>query len=220
MAGGRNIRTGAATDVGQATPTGPLILAAAMDLFAETGYEAASMRQIAARVGVKPASLYNHYASKEEILWEIVETSMLTLIARQEAMFQQWPEPLGRLTGFVRIQTAYHAEHSLSARIVNSQLSSLTPDHYRIIADLRRDYERRLRQTLEEGHDAGLFAINDLRITSYAILEIGMGVALWYRPEGPLDIDEICAIHEALVLRMIGATHPTEAGGSPSGPAS
>lgn len=204
-------------DAGETTATGPLILATAMDLFAEIGYEAASMRQIAARVGVKPASLYNHYASKEEILWEIVETSMLTLAARQDAMFRRCADPLSRITGFVRIQAAYHAEHGMSARIVNSQLRSLTEHHFTVVAGLRREYERGLRQTLADGRSAGLFAIRDLRITSYAILEIGMGIALWYRPDGPLNIDEICQIHEDLVLRMIGATTQEPAVDPPQG---
>lgn len=44
------------------------ILSAAVDLFAEDGYRAVSMRDIAKRCGIKPASIYNHYASKEQIL--------------------------------------------------------------------------------------------------------------------------------------------------------
>jgi len=44
------------------------ILDAALTLFSEQGYQSSSMRQIAAAVGIKAASIYNHFTGKEEIL--------------------------------------------------------------------------------------------------------------------------------------------------------
>jgi AcrR family transcriptional regulator len=43
------------------------ILDAALDLFAEVGYEAASTNRIAARAGISPGSLYQFFANKEAI---------------------------------------------------------------------------------------------------------------------------------------------------------
>jgi AcrR family transcriptional regulator len=50
------------------------ILHIAIDLFAEKGYDAVSMREIAAAVGIKAASLYKHYTGKEEILECVFDT--------------------------------------------------------------------------------------------------------------------------------------------------
>jgi len=49
------------------------ILHAAVRLFSDRGYDKVSMRDIAAAVGIKAASIYNHYASKEELLKSIYE---------------------------------------------------------------------------------------------------------------------------------------------------
>lgn len=49
------------------------ILDAAYALFIEQGFAATSMREIAARAGVAPGSLYNHFASKEQIFGAILE---------------------------------------------------------------------------------------------------------------------------------------------------
>jgi AcrR family transcriptional regulator len=51
------------------------ILDAALAVFGEKGYEAGTMREIAARVGVSEPALYRHYESKEAILADIVATA-------------------------------------------------------------------------------------------------------------------------------------------------
>lgn len=48
------------------------ILERAIDLFSESGYQKVSVRDIAAAVGIKGASIYNHFSSKEDILSEII----------------------------------------------------------------------------------------------------------------------------------------------------
>ena len=48
-----------------------VIVKAAATLFHEKGYKAASMRDLAERVGVEAASLYNHIRSKTELLHDI-----------------------------------------------------------------------------------------------------------------------------------------------------
>jgi AcrR family transcriptional regulator len=50
-------------------------LDAALEVFGEKGYEAGTMREIAARVGVSEPAIYRHYASKEAILGDIVATA-------------------------------------------------------------------------------------------------------------------------------------------------
>jgi AcrR family transcriptional regulator len=51
------------------------ILDAALAVFGEKGYEAGTMREIAAQVGVSEPAIYRHYASKEAILADIVATA-------------------------------------------------------------------------------------------------------------------------------------------------
>ena len=56
--------------------TKQVILAAALDLFSVQGFEATSMQQIAEAVGIRKPSLYSHFAGKQEILDELVRTTI------------------------------------------------------------------------------------------------------------------------------------------------
>lgn len=52
------------------------ILDAALDLFSIQGFEATSVSQIADRVGIRKASMYSHFASKQEILESLMQETM------------------------------------------------------------------------------------------------------------------------------------------------
>ena len=51
------------------------ILDAALQCFAEQGYSRTSLRQLAAHVGIRAPSLYNHFANKREIMQALLERS-------------------------------------------------------------------------------------------------------------------------------------------------
>lgn len=195
-------------------PTARLIRSTAVELFSKIGYEAASMRQIAAAVGIKAASLYNHYSSKEELLWEIVQGALNEILKGQDRAFSENPDTLSRFRAFVRFHASFHARESQAAKIVNHNLSSLSPRHYRRTVADRDRYERRFRELLDKGVQERVFDITDTRVTSYAILEMGMGIAIWFRPDGPVSADALAERHETLALRMVGYGCPIHADAS------
>lgn len=55
------------------------IRAAALELFAERGVDATSLREIAERIGITKAALYYHYASKDALLGELVDPMFVEL---------------------------------------------------------------------------------------------------------------------------------------------
>jgi AcrR family transcriptional regulator len=185
-------------------PTSDAIRATSVDLFSQIGYAATSMRQIASAVGIKPASLYNHYASKEELLWEIVQEALSDILKGQEQAFAQNDDTVGKLRAFVRMHATFHAREANVARVVNSNLSGLSARHYKEAVADRATYERRLRDVLEIGEKEGVFSIQNTKVTSYAILEMGMGISIWYRPDGTFPLEQLADAHEQLALRMVG----------------
>ena len=70
------------------------ILDVALDLFSIRGYEATSISQIADAVGLRKASLYSHFASKQDILDTLVDE--LTKEFDQHSIFTKvdWDDPV------------------------------------------------------------------------------------------------------------------------------
>lgn len=71
-----HVRKGAASGVARAEAHGPstreVILEAAFELFLEQGYHGTSMRQVAGRAGITPASIYNHFQGKEALFLDLL----------------------------------------------------------------------------------------------------------------------------------------------------
>lgn len=62
------------------------IFFAAIELFAEKGYADTSVRDIAAKVGIKPSSLYNHFESKEELFSDVFDTYLVRMDSFYETL--------------------------------------------------------------------------------------------------------------------------------------
>src|SRR6476469_1602032 len=90
------------------------IRAAAVQLFAEMGYHAAPLRDIASLAGIQAASIYYHYPSKQALLVEIMDTHMRQLNAHLEKILAQPGSVVERLyaaiASHIRLHTTYKAE--------------------------------------------------------------------------------------------------------------
>jgi AcrR family transcriptional regulator len=78
------------------------IMNAAAELFAAEGYESASMRKIARRIGYTPMSIYLHFKDKADLLDCICEQAFAELYTRHELVDAQISDPGERLKAGMR----------------------------------------------------------------------------------------------------------------------
>jgi AcrR family transcriptional regulator len=173
---------------------------AGLRLIFEHGYEAMSLRQLAAEVGIQAGSLYNHISTKQELLFALVQDHMNTLLRQLDVALEGKEQPADRLRAFVAFHVAYHMTKKREVFIANSELRSLDPKNYDAIVALRGAYEQRLAQILAEGVSEGVFEVPDIQVATFAILSLLTGLCSWYRPGGRLTREAIVAAHEKLVL--------------------
>ena len=97
----------------RAQQTRAAIVAAALALFRERGYEATTMRQIASRAGVSTGNAYYYFGSKEELIQEFYLIGHAEHLAASRAVLASQTELAARLRGTLRalidIQAPYHA---------------------------------------------------------------------------------------------------------------
>ncbi len=183
------------------------IRAAAVQLFSEYGYHAAPLRDIARIAGIQAASIYYHYANKEALLVEIMETYMLLLNSRLERIVQEQPLPLPRLheaiANHIRLHTSYKSEFF----IIDTEIRALEGENRTHILALRDHYEALLQEILRDGMEQGVFRRTDVKVSSYAIIAMCTEVATWFRPNGRLTVQQVIDMYSSMTTQGLLINH-------------
>lgn len=184
--------------------TGPRIMDAALRLFAQNGYAAVSMRQIASAVGVQAGALYNYIPDKQTLLFTLMQRHMDDLLSA----VADHPRPNGamdRLEAFTRFHIRFHSERPDEVFIAYMELRNLSPENFATIEGLRGQYENQLEEILRQGVEEEVFTVPDPKIATLAVIAMLTGVNTWYRSGGRLSLPEVEEIYWDMVRKSVAA---------------
>jgi AcrR family transcriptional regulator len=177
---------------------------AAIVLFKARGYHGTPVRELASIVKMEAASLYYHFASKQQILFNNFARTMDDLLEGLRQAVDGEPSPEARLRAAVRFHVLFHTERQDEAFISHTELRALTEQNRRRVIVKRDHYERMFCDLLSAGVDAGVFRIADIRLTNIAILTMCSGVADWFSEGGRLGAETVAEHYTNMVLRLVG----------------
>lgn len=176
------------------------IVATAARLFASDGYHEVGMREVADALGIRGASLYHHYRSKEEILYAICLTVSRDPVVRQLTLLDESGTPTARLTGLVRAHVLHLVKRQVEHLVGRREMNALTAAHRAVVDEHRRYYHRRVAETIAAGVRAGEFRVPDVRLATLALLDMLNGTSAWYDSDGISSADEIADTYVDLAV--------------------
>lgn len=166
----------------EAQSTHDRLLTAAASLFAERGFGGTSMADIAERVGVRKASLYNYYPSKDELLMELLRRS---LTAANEYCLHGLDAPAAveeRLWRYLRGAVRFARENGellaifrLAAGQIGGELGERVE---RAVVTQKQAQRRRLEEVFREAAAAGEVTPGDPTQQAYVFRAFVNGVLL------------------------------------------
>lgn len=207
-----SVRSGASGTVDERVPRVDLIRAAALRHFAQHGYAAASMRQIAADAGITIATLYFHCSTKEQLLFDVLESQMRALSeGLDRTLATAGDDWVVKVATAIRFHILYVTRDEEGASISTAELRGLTGDLRERHLATRDGYERKFRELLNGGIDAGAFAPVDVPVITAGILGIGLSVGRWYRTGGRLSPEDIADEYIRFILKALDPRLPAPA---------
>lgn len=180
------------------------ILRSASTLFDERGYSGASIRDIAAAVGISSSTMYHHFTNKQAILGEILTNFMLAYNAEALPVLRdQSRDPADRIREIVAITVRMGDEHRSELRFGKPLRYALDAHQIAGVVGMQREMNDAVRQVIEEGCARGEFEIDDAALATMAILDMLNGVREWYRPDGRVDRDTLITQYITQCLRLL-----------------
>jgi AcrR family transcriptional regulator len=181
------------------------ILEAAAGLFAERGYFACRVADVAQRAGMSPANVYWHFDSKEALLGEIVTEGLARLESMTAEVAAEYGPARRKLEILVERTIALYEQNARFPIIVGALmgdggrqlLRSLGID----LADVTGRYHANLRRVLAEARSEGAIAPADLDLLVSFYFAFFNGLVISYAERWPALPRE--AVRDA-ALRVIG----------------
>ncbi|MDA8334112.1 MAG: TetR/AcrR family transcriptional regulator [Peptococcaceae bacterium] len=176
------------------------IIEAAAELFQKKGYTATSLRDIAEKTGFTKAALYYHIQNKEDILWEIIDRTMITAERRMRELMEQDMPVLERIRRIILNHILNVHDHTAYIAIFFTETSHLPPEKLSAINARRRSYEESIATVVRQGVAEGI--LKDMKVlqTVYGILGMCNWTYHWYNPQGPQTPVEIADLYARIIL--------------------
>ena len=152
---------------------------------------ATTLRELAKRCGVRGGSIYYHFSSKEEILYQIMDYTMNSLLSNVKERVRHEKDPLTKLREAVRFHIEYHIESPNETFVADTEIRALSKRNYRRIVRKRKSYENIFIEILKESIENGIMGLENVKLSAIAILQMCTGVSYWFREDGPLTVNEI-----------------------------
>src|SRR5579859_576961 len=181
------------------------VLERAARLFAEKGYDAASVRDIAEEVAVRPSSLYHHFSSKERILFEICYTFQSDFNLSVLPELASGRPPAEAIRGAIRAHILF--AHGRWAEVVVSmrERRSLPAELQEPIKALRRQYRDAVAAIIARGCEQGVFDCPDAKLAAMAVLDLVNGQSHWFRPKGRRDVDRMAMRYGDAAIALLSS---------------
>lgn len=193
------------------------ILRAAAALFHARGFEGTSMHQIAAEVGIQKSSLYHHFRSKDELLFDILRHTLDLALGGLQAIVGADLPAAQRLRLAVRHHVINLVEDLDNVACFIEEGKALGPRHRDAYIARRDAYERCFRQIIEDGIARGEFRPLEVRLAGFAILGMCNWMVRWFRPGGPNTPEEVARHFGDLAVAALSAQRPRAVPRQPAG---
>ena len=168
------------------------ILKSAAKAFRKLGYHGATVEQIATALRMKKGNLYYYFRNKEEILFACHQYSLDRLMQLLEDVEASGRPPDEQLRALVDafVHTILDELHGTALFL---DLEALTPAHLKTVIVRRDRFDHGVRQILERGMASGIFASNDVKLLTFALMGAVNWIPRWFNPEGPATSHQIAA---------------------------
>ena len=196
------------------------IAQAAKEIFAERGYQRATLEDIAQRAGISKATIYLYYRNKDDLFLHVVEELVNTAMAAAAQEAATTEPPLEKLYGMVRSKVEFYEREREFFRIYLNEKQGLEvapkDPHKKALRDMYLQGVETMAGVVQEGIDAGVLRPMESRRLAFFLQEMISNV-LEQRIQGQIDTSMEEDLDLVLSLFLDGARQREEVDSLPRG---
>ena len=188
------------------------IVRAAARLFRDKGFDATTVRDIAAAVGMQSGSPFYHFGTKHDILLAVMEHGLRDSLERSAQAADAASPPAERFRALVRTHLSLlHEAGSEFVAVMLYDWRSLPAEHRAKLAALKDRYDAIWQQAFEDLHAGGRLDVEP-KLARLLVLGALNFTSTWYRSDahgrGTLSLDRMAEATARLFLKEAAPLDP------------
>jgi TetR/AcrR family transcriptional regulator, cholesterol catabolism regulator len=176
-------------------------------IFAERGFEGASIRDISRATGVSLSGLYYYFDSKQKLLYLIQNNTFTFVLARLQSRLPSASEPVARLRILVANHIGYFLSHPNEMKVLSHEEDALDEPLQAEVAAIRRKYYGLARKIFDDLAAVGLAPGLNPRVAVLSLFGMMNWVYKWHNPKIDPGSDELT---DHIVRIFLHGVLPTE----------
>jgi len=176
------------------------LLTCAARVFADIGYEKASIRQVAQAVGISMPGLYYYVKGKEELLFLIQFHTFGVLAEGLEGILERSAAPEGHLEEMVESHVRYLVEHLPELKVCTTELETLQGDFYQQVLERRQRYFELTQQILKRLKEQDRGSRVEPNLAALYLFGMLNWIVMWFDPKR----NDPAELSESLVAFFLG----------------
>ncbi|KQY56138.1 hypothetical protein ASD11_16885 [Aeromicrobium sp. Root495] len=163
----------------------------AAELFAERGFLATTIRDIADSAGIQSGSLYHHFTSKESMVEDLLVDYWSKLLERYRDVVATEDDVTAAASGLIKASVHLLDECALALRVMLNDWTYLSQT-FPFMETSLNECQGIWLEVIQRGVDSGDFsAAVDPTILYRTIMSSVSGTARWFRPNGSVSVDQL-----------------------------
>ena len=187
------------------------VIKAAIDLFSTRGFNGTSIRAIANAMGMSISNIYHYFVNKEGLMLAILEQSSKRLLETLRQVSKQDMDPLDRLKLLIESHVRLSEVFRKESKIFFIDEDHLSPEGNENNRQNQREILNIYLKELQTLKELGYLESQNLMVLAFNILGVINWQLKWFRPEGPLSMDEVSQeIVSFVMYGLLGPSTKTE----------
>jgi AcrR family transcriptional regulator len=167
------------------------VLTASSALFAEKGFERATIRDVSQATGMSLAGLYYYFNSKHELLYHIQYRAFDSLCKELKEIIEHETDPEVGLKSMIKMHFEYFIQNMNDLKICSRDIESLEGSFYQQVADKRKEYFDLTQSIFDKIIDKSDGSSADSRLAALYLFGTLNWIYQWYKPDRYPDAEEM-----------------------------
>lgn len=163
----------------------------AAKILCNLGYEKASIRDIAEATGMTKAGLYYYFDTKEELLFQILDSFMDDLLKRTRDIHAHIEDPAELIRAMIDLQIGKYCQDKYRAKLIVHDENCLSGELHKRLKEKQREYFSYWKKALEKFCKENGICTDHVAVDAHFLMGACIWIQQWYNPEGEVKPEQL-----------------------------